>query len=46
MDEEDLAEIKESRELVDTTQEHDIFGDTRAELAKRGGDDTEKEYAL
>lgn len=43
MDEEDLQEMKESRELVDTTEEHDMLGGTRAELARRGGDDTEKD---
>ncbi|GJJ11187.1 hypothetical protein Clacol_005419 [Clathrus columnatus] len=37
MDEEDIAELKESRKLVDTTEEHDMFADTRAELASRGG---------
>lgn len=40
MDEEDLAELKESRKLVDTTEEHDMFGDTRTE---RGNTGAEKE---
>jgi len=38
MDEEDLAEIRESRKLVDTTEETDLFGGTQAELARRGGE--------
>ncbi|KIJ55479.1 hypothetical protein M422DRAFT_240099 [Sphaerobolus stellatus SS14] len=38
MDEDDLAEIQESRKLVDTTEETDLFGGTQAELAKRSGE--------
>ncbi|KAF8579945.1 DUF1604-domain-containing protein [Ramaria rubella] len=36
MDDEDLAELRESKKLVDTTEETDIFGGTQAELARRG----------
>jgi G patch domain-containing protein 1 len=39
MDEEDLAEIKESRNLVDTNEEMDILGATQAEINLRGGDE-------
>lgn len=46
MDEEDLAEMRESKKLVDTSEETDIFGGTQAELARRGGGEPEKEYAL
>ncbi|KAF8517942.1 hypothetical protein BU17DRAFT_49261 [Hysterangium stoloniferum] len=42
MDEEDLAELRESKKLVDTTEETDLFGGTQAELSKRG-DELEKD---
>lgn len=43
MDEEDLAELRESRKLVDENEEMD-FGDTEAELRRRtGAEDSEKE---
>ena len=45
MDEEDLAEMRESKKLIDTTEETDIFGGTQAELARRG-DELEKEYVF
>ncbi|EIN06259.1 hypothetical protein PUNSTDRAFT_145550 [Punctularia strigosozonata HHB-11173 SS5] len=38
MDEEDLAELAESRKLVDETEEMDILGGTQAEMSKRTGD--------
>lgn len=44
MDEEDLSEMRESRKLVDTTEEADLFGGTQAELARRGAE-LDKEYA-
>ncbi|KZV96446.1 DUF1604-domain-containing protein [Exidia glandulosa HHB12029] len=37
MDDEDLAEIRESQKLVDTTEEMDLTGGTQAELARRAG---------
>ena len=43
MDDEDLAEIRESQKLVDTTEEMDLTGGTRAELDRRGNEP--KEYA-
>ena len=46
MDEEDLAEMRESKKLVDITEETDIFGGTRAEVARRGGGEPEKEYVF
>lgn len=42
MDEEDLAELAESRKLVDTHEEMD-FGGTESELRKRAGVDPENE---
>lgn len=47
MDEEDLAEIRESRQLVDENEEMDFTG-TEGELRKRQGleQDTENEYVL
>ena len=45
MDEEDLAELAESRKLVDTHEEMD-FGGTESELRKRAGVDPENEYVL
>lgn len=45
MDEEDLQELRESRTLVDTTQEMDLTGGTAAELKRRQvGNDGEQEY--
>ncbi|KXN90681.1 G patch domain-containing protein 1 [Leucoagaricus sp. SymC.cos] len=50
MDEEDLQELRESRTIVDTTQEMDLTAGTSAELAKRQvTDDSEQDtlvYAL
>lgn len=37
MDDEDLAEIRESRQLIDENDEMD-FGGTEAELRKRNGE--------
>lgn len=42
MDEEDLAELRESRQLVDENDEMDLGG-TEAELRKRAGETTEDE---
>ena len=42
MDEEDLAELRESRKLVDENDEMD-FGGTEAELRKRAGEAPEDE---
>lgn len=42
MDEEDLAELRESRQLVDENDEMDLGG-TEAELRKRAGESTEDE---
>ncbi|TDL23705.1 hypothetical protein BD410DRAFT_746466 [Rickenella mellea] len=36
MDEEDLAELKDSQKLVDTTEEMDLIGGTQSEMRKRG----------
>jgi hypothetical protein len=45
MDEEDLQELRESRTLVDTTEEMDFTGGTAADLKRQQGeDDTEQEY--
>ena len=44
MDEEDLQDLKESRKLVDTTEEMDLSGGTQAELrSKTNDDETEAE---
>ena len=43
MDEEDLAELRESRKLVDENEEMD-FGGTEAELRRRAGTQAEDEY--
>ncbi|KAJ3568278.1 hypothetical protein NP233_g5816 [Leucocoprinus birnbaumii] len=44
MDEEDLQELRESRQIVDTTQEMDFTGGIAAELAKRQAlDDSEQD---
>lgn len=45
MDEEDLQELKDSRNLVDTTDEMDLMGGTKAELQQRGAEESEREYA-
>jgi len=37
MDEEDLQELKDGQNLVDTTDEMDLVGGTKAELQRRGG---------
>lgn len=39
MDDEDLAEMRESQKLVDTTEEMDLTGGTQAELSRRGGEE-------
>jgi G patch domain-containing protein 1 len=45
MDEEDLAELRESQKLVDTNDEMDLLGGTQAELRRKGGvGEPEKEY--
>jgi G patch domain-containing protein 1 len=44
MDEEDLAEMRDSQKLVDTTEEMDLTGGTAAEMRKRAGPSSEKEY--
>jgi G patch domain-containing protein 1 len=45
MDEEDLAELRESQKLVDTNDEMDLLGGTQAELRRKGGvEEPEKEY--
>jgi hypothetical protein len=44
MDEEDIQDLKDSRTIVDTTEEMDFLGGTQAELrGKLGEDDSEKE---
>ncbi|KII86063.1 hypothetical protein PLICRDRAFT_56526 [Plicaturopsis crispa FD-325 SS-3] len=43
MDEEDLADLKDSQKLVDETEEMDILGGTQAEVRRRGGDDPEQD---
>lgn len=45
MDEEDLAELRESRQLVDENDEMD-FGGTEAELRRRAGESAEDEYVV
>ena len=42
MDDEDLAELQESRKLVDENEEMD-FGGTEAEMRRRAGTDAEDE---
>lgn len=45
MDEEDLQELRESKNLVDTTEEMDLTGGTAAELKrKQGAGDEAEEY--
>ena len=39
MDEEDLAEMRDSQKLVDTAEQMDILGGTEAELRSRAGED-------
>lgn len=44
MDEEDLAELREGRELVDKNEEMDILGGTQSEMRRKGGaEEPEKE---
>ena len=43
MDEEDLAELRESRKLVDENEEME-FGGTEAEMRRRAGAETEDEW--
>jgi G patch domain-containing protein 1 len=45
MDEEDLQDLKDSRNLVDATEEMDFLGSTQAELRSKD-DETEAEYVL
>ena len=42
MDEEDLAEMRESKKMIDTTEEMDLLGGTQAELIKRGEASTDE----
>ena len=45
MDDEDLQDIKDSRNLVDTTEEMDFLGGTQKELQdKNDVDEPDKEY--
>lgn len=45
MDEEDIQDLKDSRTIVDTTEEMDFLGGTQAELhGKTAEDDSEKEW--
>lgn len=47
MDDEDLQDIKDSRNIVDTTEEMDFLGGTQAELrGTADADDSDKEYVL
>jgi len=43
MDEEDLQDLKDSRNLVDVTEEMDFLGGTQAELHGNADEDTDKE---
>ena len=44
MDDEDLAELREGRELVDKNEEMDILGGTQSEMRRKGGaEEPEKE---
>ncbi|KAF9565923.1 DUF1604-domain-containing protein [Agrocybe pediades] len=43
MDEEDLQDLKEGRNLVDTTEQMDLLGGTQAELLGKADDDSEKD---
>lgn len=44
MDEEDIQDLKDSRTIVDTTEEMDFLGGTQAELfGKEPDDDSAKE---
>ena len=44
MDDEDLQDIKDSRTLVDTTEEMDFLGGTQKELQDKDDVDEGKEY--
>jgi len=44
MDEEDLQDLKDSRNLVDATEEMDFLGGTQAELRGNADEDTDKEF--
>jgi hypothetical protein len=47
MDEEDLQDLKDSRNLVDTTEEMDFMSGTQGELRSKANDDeTEAEYVF
>ena len=37
MDEEDLEEVRNSKTIVDSTEEMDLLGGTQAEFDRRGG---------
>lgn len=45
MDEEDLQELRDSKDMVDTTEQMDFLGGTRADLQMQGklGEQVEKE---
>jgi hypothetical protein len=43
MDEEDLQDLKDSRNLVDVTEEMDFLGGTQAELRGKADEDIDKE---
>lgn len=43
MDDEDLQDLKDSRNLVDTADEMDLTGGTKSDLAHRGVEDLEQE---
>lgn len=44
MDEEDLQDLKDSRNLVDVTEEMDFLGGTQAELRGNADEDIDKEF--
>lgn len=45
MDDEDLQDLKDGRNIVDTTEEMDFLGGTQKELqAKDDVDESDKEY--
>ena len=43
MDEEDLQDLKDSKQIVDTTEEMDFLGGTQAALRAKEADDSDKE---
>ena len=44
MDEEDLEELRNSKRIVDTTEEMDLTGGTETEIRKRMGTSINDEY--